>query len=421
MRTAGWWAGWRCRDARDLLDLHRIASHNAAVTTLPPSVSLTRRIWRGFWFALLVLALLFHIVGGWIFSGRIIDGGFVIKEPSVVRDVEVVSVEGGSIVLQEVDPGTGYERNSVMGFEHDGGYLRLGPVQSGDGTGTVTRSYEVVDGAAPTVGARGDIQGYSYPGDPQASGLDIEVVTYASDLGPMEAWQVDGSRSEWVIHVHGKGASPVEALRLMSALDRAGFHQLAITYRNDPGQPADPSGYYQYGREEWMDLAAAIDHAREQGATQVVVVGYSTGAAIALAYAYRTSDDLAAIVLDAPNLDMSATVDHRAAVEEVAFGVAPPGTLIATAKMLAGLRASINWSAIDYVKRIGQLAVPTLIFHRTEDEWVPIASSREAAEARPEFVTLVEVDGAGHVESWNADPASYEARALDFIGDALAG
>ncbi len=315
------------------------------MTTLPPTVSLSRRIWRGFWFVLLVLALLFHIVGGWIYAGRIIDDSFLVES----------SPEG-----------------SVS------------------------------------------------PGDSEVSGLDLEVVAYPSELGPMEAWQVEGSRSEWVIHVHGKGASPAEAMRLMPALDRAGFHQLAITYRNDPGQPADPSGYYQYGREEWNDVAAAVDYVRAAGATQVILVGYGAGGAIALASTYRTADDIAALVLDAPNLDMSATVDHRATRDEIAFGVAPPVTLIATAKMVAGLRASINWSALDYAKRIGQLTVPTLIFHGTEDDWVPISTSREVAEARPQFVTLVEIDGAGHLESWNADPVAYEARVLDFLEDALA-
>lgn len=390
------------------------------MTTVPPTVSRARRIWRGFWFALLVLALLFHVVGGWIYSSRVIDGGFVVEASVEARDVQVVSLDAGTIGLHALEPGTGFERNQVMGFAHDGGYLRLGPVESGDAGGTVVRGFEVWSGSAPAIGALGDVQGFAYPNDPADSGLDIQVVSYSTDLGPMEAWLVDGSRSEWVIHVHGKGASPVEALRLMPAIDRAGFHQLAITYRNDPGQPPDPSGYYQYGREEWHDLASAIDYARSSGATDIVVVGYSTGGAIALAYAYRTADHVAALILDAPNLDMSATVDYKATQEEIAFGFGPPVTLTATAKMLAGLRASINWSALDYAKRIGQLTVPTLIFHGTADDWVPISTSREVAEARPQFVTLVEVSGAGHVESWSADPAAYEARVLDFLADALA-
>src|SRR5665811_288136 len=40
------------------------------------------------------------------------------------------------------------------------------------------------------------------PASPSDVGLDTEEVTYESPLGPMDAWVTDGSRSEWIIHVH---------------------------------------------------------------------------------------------------------------------------------------------------------------------------------------------------------------------------
>ncbi len=135
---------------------------------------------------------------------------------------------------------------------------------------------------------------------------------------------------------------------------------------------------------------------------------------------YKAADKPAAAILDAPNLNMSATLDHGAAQEELPFGIqGVPVTIGATAKVIASLRASINWNAIDYANRIGQLSVPTLVFHGKDDDWTPIEVSRDVADRRPQFVTLVEVDGAGHVQSWNADPDAYVRRVSDFIADAL--
>ena len=59
----------------------------------------------------------------------------------------------------------------------------------------------------------------------------------------------------WVIHIHGLGTTPAEAEPLFAPLQEAGYPQLSITYRNDDGQPMDPSGYYQYGATEWEDVA----------------------------------------------------------------------------------------------------------------------------------------------------------------------
>lgn len=255
-------------------------------------------------------------------------------------------------------------------------------------------------------------------GDPSETTLDVELVTYPSPLGDMEAWLVAGSRNEWIIHVHGKGAALTEAIPLAESLAEAGYHQLIISYRNDPGQPADPSGFYHYGQTEWEDLEAAIAFAAGEGADSVAVVGYSTGAAIAVSHHLKTiSPMLEALVLDSPNIDMEATIDYAAEQESLPFGLPIPPTVTALAKTLAGLRTSTNWRQIDYVERIERLGVPTLVFHGTADLTVPLETSRMAA-AGSALVDLVEVDGAGHVGSREVNPAGYDQRVLAFLATA---
>lgn len=305
--------------------------------------SLPSRIWRGFLVVLAVAVLAVHVLGGWYFSGEIVDRVFT--PPAAASEIP----------------------DSWMFAT------------------------------------------------PQEAGLDVTEIQYDSPLGPMDAWVVDGTRSEWIIHVHGRAAGREEALRSMVFLDEAGYHQMAITYRNDPGQPVDASGEYRYGVTERDDLAAAVEYAREQGATDIVLYGYSTGAAISMAYAIRQPiGTVSAMVFDAPNIDLEETVDFGASQEELA-GLPLPFTVTATAKFFAALRSDINWRTFDYVDRSAALSMPVLVFHGTEDLTVPLETSRQLAEARSDLVRFEVVEGAGHVQSYNADPASYRLQVLDFL------
>ena len=380
---------------------------------------LRRRIWLGFWWVVIVGVILLHAVGGWVFAGKIVDQAFVVSHDPPVDNVVVQGVTGDQITLQADGATlTDLGRPIRMGFIAASGYLQLTgpPVASSDTT--VTRTFGVLEGTAPTVGTQGRADPWFYPEDVASEELGIQTVTYTSPLGTFETWQTSGSKDLWVIHVHGKGANPREAVRLMRALSAAGYPQLSITYRNDEGQPQDPSGYYQYGVTEWNDLEAAIQYAQAQRASGVVLVGYSTGGAIALATEFRHRDDVVkAMVLDAPNLNMAATVAEGAKKESLPLGIPLPPTLTWTATQIAGIQLNISWEALDYASRGGQIGIPTLVFHGVEDDVVPISTSRELADRQPNYVTLVEVPAAGHVESWNADPSSYEQKVLDLLAE----
>jgi uncharacterized protein len=383
----------------------------------PSKPSKGRRIWRTLWISLLVLVVAFHLAGGWYFGSVLVADGFQPAGPDTTPNVQVVSTDAGTVELRPtVDDLAMLVRPGIFGLDHDRGYGRLGAIVS-DGA-TVVRAYESLEGDPPAVGANGRIEGFAFPPDPAAAlGRPVETVSYTSPLGDFEAWQVEGTLPDWVVHVHGKGAPLSEAIRLMRPLADASYPQLVITYRNDEGQPADPSGFYQYGATEWEDVAAAVEHARSQGAQRVILVGYSTGASHVLAYLYRAPrEGVAAAILDAPNIDFSTTVDFNAAQREVpVLGIPIPVTVSFLAKWYASLRTGVNWESIDYIDRADRLAVPTLVFHGAEDQSVPPASSRAFQVARPQFVTLVEVGAAGHVESWNVDPEAYESRVLAFL------
>lgn len=261
--------------------------------------------------------------------------------------------------------------------------------------------------------------------DPQplvVSDGDSQLVesTYRSTLGDMDSWYMPAPGTTWVIHVHGLNATPAEAEPLFSALQQAGYPQLSITYRNDENQPADPTGLHQYGATEWEDLAGAVDFARDNGAQDIVFAGYSTGASHVLSFAYlHNFDYIAGVVTDSANIDMGSTIDYRGSLEDLpVLGLPVPPTVTWVAKFFTSLRIDVNWKSLDYIdKATRSLRVPVLAIHGTDDESIPIEQSIELAEAQPDLVDLMSVEGAGHVESFDVDYDGYVSRVLAFIDE----
>ena len=251
---------------------------------------------------------------------------------------------------------------------------------------------------------------------------DVEVtpVTFDSPVGDFDAWLIPANGSTWVIHVHGKGATPAEAQHLFAPLRDAGYPQLAITYRNDEGQPSDPSGYYQYGATEWEDIGGAIEYAVSNGAEDVVLSGFSTGASHILSFVYKNNlDAVSGLIFDAPNIDFGDSVDYNAAQRDMPLiPVKVPATVAEIAKFITSLRIGVNWKSIDYVEKTDRsLRLPVLVHHGTEDLTVPVQQSIAFAEQSPDLVDLVQVSGAGHVESYDVDPGAYLEAVLDFLDE----
>ena len=379
------------------------------------------RRWRSILLVLVVLALAFHAGGAWYFSDLLREDALAVRPPDEGPAVVVAEVGAGTVglrVLEGEDPDL--TDPGVIGLSWETGYGQLLEIEATDSEGTVVRRLVRIEGALPEVGNITDLDGFAFPPDPgRAFGLSFRETVYPSPLGDMGAWEILASSKTWVIHVHGLRASRAEALRLVGPVAGFGHPQLVINYRNDDGQPSDPSGRYQYGATEWEDVAAAVDFVMTRGAESVVLIGYSTGAAHVLSYLYRTPESpVTAAILDSPNIDFEATVDLDASQRRLPFVPLPlPGTLVWTAKRVSSIRFGLDWRALDYVAGASQLNKPVLIFHGTADETVPFSTSQELAAARTDLVRLVVVTGADHVRSWNVGPNDYERRVEEFLNE----
>ncbi|MEU5636046.1 alpha/beta hydrolase [Streptomyces rishiriensis] len=247
-----------------------------------------------------------------------------------------------------------------------------------------------------------------------ALGLDHADVDVPGELGNLPAWFVPGARRTWVIAVHGLGATREHALNVMGFLHRRRFPVLALAYRGDLGAPRPPDGLNHLGATEWRDLDAAMRYALRYGAERVVLLGWSTGAAMALRAAADSGlrDLVSGLVLDSPVLDWRTTLRALAAARHT------PGALLPLAVRAAEGRTGLRGGAGDPAAAAAapdRLRVPTLIVHGPDDAVAPWGASRRLAARRPDLVTLHTVAGAPHGAMWNADPAAYEEALRRFL------
>jgi len=339
-------------------------------------------------------------------------------------DVEVLAVGTGTVTLR-ADEETCAPGRYGLWLDGGRGHARLGEVVQHDvRAGTVERAVLGVDAGRLRTGAARWNQ-YFYTGDPgSALGLEHSDIEIATPLGPMPAWLVPAAgaegRGRWAVLVHGRGATREECLRALPVLHRIGYTCLVVSYRNDRGAPRSRAGRYHLGDHEWLDVEAAVVHAVEQGAGEVVFVGWSMGAAIALQVANRswTADRIRGLVLDAPVIDWRSVLSHHARLNRLP----PPVGRLGQAMLahpwgwrLAGVDAPVDLDGMDWVTRAADLRVPVLVLHSEDDETVPCRPSRLLADARPDLVTFVPSRGARHTKEWNVDPDGWDAAVARFL------
>jgi len=340
-------------------------------------------------------------------------------------DVHVIGVGAGTVTLRATPQTTAPGRYGLW-LDGGGGHARLGDVvDHDDAAGTVTRQVLGVDGGRLREGPARWNQ-YYFAGTPKAAlGLDFTEVELDAGHGPLPAWRVPPApavpaRETWAVLVHGRGATREECLRAIPVLHRLGFTVLVVSYRNDVGAARSLGGRYHLGDAEWLDVEAAVLHAVEQGARDVVLAGWSMGGAIALQLVSRSwlADRVRAVVLDAPVLDWRDVIDHHARLNRVPGRIGRLSQLVLEhpqARRLAGVDAPVSLDRLDWVRRAEELHLPVLLIHSEDDEFVPAGPSRRLAEARPDLVTYVPFRDALHTKEWNVDGEQWDTAVARFL------
>ncbi|MEU6711048.1 hypothetical protein ABZ897_06165 [Nonomuraea sp. NPDC046802] len=340
---------------------------------------------------------------GWYYSGMVVHPSRGNSYP-----LEVLAYDGSLVTLKG---GPNTAAPGEYGLTWYDGNATLGPVISVTGDIVVREVTKVRRGTLrPGVRAYFDPWMWGHEDPRSALGLPYTEVSIRGELGDFPAWLTPGSAGTWVIAVHGRNANPSEALRSMPVFTSLGLPVLAITYRNDAGAPASPDGKFHLGATEWRDVAAAIAHARGQGATGVILYGFSMGGSIVPMTARRLpGEPIRGLILDSPVLDWNGPIDHGARQQGV------PRWLTSVGKFIVERRTGISLDELDHVRHADEFKQPILLFADDADASVPPDLARRFAQLRPDLVTLVRTRGGGHVGSWNVDRPRYEQALRDFV------
>ena len=227
--------------------------------------------------AVLLIAVVIFVSGGWYLSNLIRDGGLLPDREEQVFDLEVAAIGDGKVTLRvtsETEEEGDWQHDGIFGLVGSPGYNQVGPIIEVSDQHVVREFLPMSNDTK--VGDMVRLESYGFPEDPQrAHGIPFEEVSFSSELGDFTAWYVDGSSDTWVILVHGRSAHREEALRILPTIVELGLPSLIINYRNDLGLPTNSDGFHQYGLTEWEEVEGAVRYAIEHGANEIVLAGYT--------------------------------------------------------------------------------------------------------------------------------------------------
>ena len=165
-------------------------------------------------------------------------------------------------------------------------------------------------------------------------------------------------------------------------------------------------------------------YAREHGATELVLMGWSMGGATVLQALTRSTlaGFVTGVVLESPVVDWITTLDFQARLRRLPGLVRAMVYLIlgsSWGRLITGLAEPLDLDRLDFVRHARELVVPILLLHSDDDGFVPSTASRALAQARPDIVTFVPFEVARHTKLWNYDRTRWEDAIRDWLTDQL--
>jgi alpha-beta hydrolase superfamily lysophospholipase len=201
-----------------------------------------------------------------------------------------------------------------------------------------------------------------------------------------------GAARAAVVVAHGFGGGVQQLAALVDALRHRGCAVLTYDSR---GHGAS-EGATTLGDEERLDVAAAVDAARDD-ALPLVLVGESMGAIGVLRYAAEPSTDVAGVVTVSAPARWYMPMNARAVLSAL-LTQTPPGRW--AARQFLGIRIAPGFTRHDPpATLVTRLRAPIAVVHGLADPFIPARAAEElhAAADDPKRIDLVV--GMGHAVS----------------------
>jgi fermentation-respiration switch protein FrsA (DUF1100 family) len=249
-------------------------------------------------------------------------------------------------------------------------------------------------------------------GIPSDYGLPYERISFPSYDGTiLRGWFVPAVRPRGtVVFCHGRAGSKAPDLIYVPQFRQHGFNVLLFDFRAHGESDGTQSSLVYYERQ---DLLAAIAYLRKRGIEQVGLMGFSMGAAVAIATA-PLSEAVRAVIADSAFAEVRTIavtyLQQRGIPRPLASGLA---TLIIWA---AGLRLGCHLPDADPLRWVGRIAPrPLLLIHGGQDEGIPVSDAQRLYEAASEPKELWIAPEAEHRCADKVRPEEYMSRVLGFF------
>lgn len=251
-----------------------------------------------------------------------------------------------------------------------------------------------------------------YPVTPGTQGLQYDDFTVTTDDAiSIKGWFIPHPQAgkRVVVLCHGLAGNRAEALDVGTALrSRLPVHLVLFDLRrHGQSDMAD----FTYGFHERKDIAAVLTHVQERLAAppEVVVVGWSAGAVVALGFAAEAAGVQGVVAINA-----------FSSLRDITLSRKPFFVSAATAEaglQLAGERGGFTPEDVSAEQIAGRLKVPLLVVVGLDDEVVPPEHSLAIHRAAPR-AQLLKLPETGHMD-WAVQPA-FTAALRTFVRASLA-
>ena len=226
---------------------------------------------------------------------------------------------------------------------------------------------------------------------------------------PIEARGVDGVKLAGLWHesshpqgrcrgtvllIHGFAEDPSGLRARMEALNAHGWTVAALDARAHGRSEGDRG---TFGARESKDVASWMAKLSESGRIPVdsptlAIWGRSMGAAIAIRAAAENPRTFAALILEAPYVDLRSTFIRVLARKRVPF----PRFFARLILRRAGKLAGVSLAHPRPIDMAPSVHAPTMILHGTEDSLIPLTEIRAFAQLFSQRAEVIEVLGGGH-------------------------
>lgn len=249
--------------------------------------------------------------------------------------------------------------------------------------------------------------------------LDFREIKFldGSEELVLDGWffeQKDNKDTVILIHGYGQNRLPLgnDTVKLIKSLYDAGYSILTFDLRNSG---TSEGRITTFGNLECNDVIGAINYVKTQGAENIFLMGFSTGASTAVPASLQVETGIRALVLDTPydNLDiyLKAYIVKNSNLPGFPFKWTVPYAI----KRLSGTEDL----TVDLKEEIQDLKnIPVLFIHSVNDSLLPSDCSIELYNRLTEkggSGALMNTEAPGHAQSFSANPEKYIREVIVFL------